>query len=426
MKKTKIDPQFKKIKKVLEFVWNSPYSSFYRDKYTKAGINLLKDINSMEDFKKLPFLTREELVNVDPYDRFYFPKEKVKGVNFSGNTSGAKFVTILRAGLKNPATGFMVKKALDLNIKCAMVILSETAFWAVQTRPVFRHPSILRCLGSVYDLEKAAKIVEELKVEAIQASPTILEHFVPYLKKQKLEDQIRYIALGGENCSLRQFRYFKKNFKNACFTFVYACAEAHVLGYTCEHLVNEENLNIYHPLTANCYLEVVNPEKESILAVTHVHTKMELPMIRYRTSDVAKLIEEDCPCGAKLKLKTLGRFGLNVLDVRGYLFSSEELEKAVSPFYKYCDSYFWKLYIYDYSNCKRLPRLKLQLVSKKNLSVQIKSQVTKEVSNNFCISRDDTLADLVKNKIFSPLEIEFIDSLGANLKHKPFTYYLDV
>lgn len=389
---------FKKIKKVLEFVWNSPYSSFYKDKYTKAGINLVKDINSLEDFKKLPFLTREEIVKVNPYDRIYFPKEKVKGAQFSSSTTGGKGILImLRTNFSHPQDKLIVKKALELKIRSAMIILPETAAWAIN-RPVFNHKSITRVMGSIHGLENAAIVIKELKIEAFAATSSILEQLIPYLKKENALDQIRYISAGGEFCSPLRFDYFKKTFKNAYFRFGYNMTESRATSYSCD-FCNERAENIHHPFPKYTYYELVNPQEESELVLTSLYTNTELPIIRYKTGDRVSLYNEQCGCGRNIMMKVYGRIGMDVIKLGGNLIYREQIDKAIYPFGKYLSSATWKLIISDKS--KDLPKLKLQLIVKEKTK-EVKDKLQKDISSNLNL----------------PLEIEFVDELETSNKQK--------
>jgi len=416
---------FKRIKKVLDFVWTSPYSSFYRDKYKKAGIDLAKDIKSIADFKKLPLLTREDIINTDPHDRFFMPQEKIRWVHISGGTTGGKVFGMFKATLAMPSTNFRVKKALDLKIKTAMIILTETAFLAPLTRQSFRHKSIVRCLGSVYDLSRTAKIVKDLKVEALQTSPTVLELAIPHFKKENITNLIRYIILSGELCSNPRYKYFKKVFKNASFSFEFGCNEASLIGYSCPNIEEGSERNIFHPLDSNIFYETVTPEKENYLVLTHLTTKTELPLIRYNTADSASISKSNCKCGLGFKMKAFGRYGIQMIKVRDYMLYSEKLDNALSSVYKYLDSFNYKLLIFDYTKKQILPKFNLQLVSKKNLRKDIKSLIKRQVIQQFFVSEDLSFNDLVKKKIFLPLEVEFVDSFGLLIKHKPFVYHLD-
>lgn len=416
---------FKKIKKVLDFAWNNPYSSFYRDKYKKEGINLSKDVNSMEDFKKLPFLTKKEILDVDPYDRFFMPREKLKLAHVNGGTTGGRVLAILRSGVDMPGARFHVKKALDLKIRGAMIILTETAFWAVLSRPAFKHKSIIRSLGSVFDLDRTVKIIKALKMDAIQASPSVLEAVIPYLRKEEVIDLIRYVVIAGENLSQARFEHIKKAFKNAYFTFEYGLAEATLVGHTCSHLVDNDERNLYHPISSHFYLEEINSDKETELVITHLYTKVDFPIIRYKTADVGKVIEEKCVCGANMKLKLFGRWGNNVIKVRGYSFYSEKMEKALEKAYKYLASFNCRLYIYDFKKKDILPKLILKVIPKKESTKDIKVLVARELENNFYLGEDITLGDAIKKKIFSPLKVEFVESFENTPKHKPFIYNLE-
>ncbi|MDD2822464.1 MAG: hypothetical protein PHQ59_00075 [Candidatus Daviesbacteria bacterium] len=418
MKNIQTSSDFKKIRRVLEFVWNSPYSSFYKDKYTKAGINLIKDINSMEDFKKLPFLTREEIIKTDPYERIYFPKEKIKGAQFSSSTTGGKGILImLKAGFPHPADKLAVQKALDLKIKTAMIVVVSSAAWAIN-RPAFKDKSITRYLGSIHNLENAAIVIKELRIEGFAATSSILEQLIPHLIKQKALDQIRYISVGGEPCSPLRFDYFKKTFKNAYFRFAYNLTESRATSYVCDFYNNKPPENIVHPLTQYTYFEVNNPEEESELVLTSLYTKTEFPIIRYKTGDMAKVYQEECECGRSMKMKIYGRIGMDNVRVKGNLIYREQIDKAIYPLGKYLSAAAWKLFITNSIKDKSLPKFKLQLIVKDNFNKNIKSDLEKLVSDNIHFLSGKTFSQLVEEKMFSALKIEFVDGFQISPKQK--------
>lgn len=64
----------------------------------------------------------------------------------------------------------------------------------------------------------------------------------------------------------------------------------------------------YHLREADLYFEIINPITEEVLApgeygevVFSTLTRKGMPLIRYRTGDVSRIINESCPCGTKLR-----------------------------------------------------------------------------------------------------------------------------
>lgn len=403
-----------KIKKILAYAWENPYSSFYRDKYKKVGINPIKDINSLEDFKKLPYLTRDEIINTSPYERFFVPLEKNKGAQFSNTTTGGKGVLImLKAMVKHPQDKIQLQKALDLKIKSAAIIMPGSAAFAIN-RQIFRHKSILRYMGNIHNLVSAAKVMKDLKADAFLATASVVEQLIPFLKAEKALDQIRYVSMGGEYCSRLRLDYFKKTFKNAYFRFGYNLTESDATSHACD-FCNLRAENVFHPFPQYTYYEIFNPQEESELVLTNLYPKTDFPLIRYKTGDRVSIFEEKCECGRKLKMKIYGRNGMDIVKVGDNLIHREQIDAAIYPFGNKLASTAWKLMITN--NGKSLPKLKLQLVVK-NKTSELKSKLEKGISNNLIFQSGKTFSTLVAEKVFLPLEIDFVGDFGIMAKQK--------
>ena len=66
-----------KIKNILDFAINNSYSDFYRKKYKGLGIKP-ENIKNYEDFQKIPFLTKDEILETPLEERLFFPSENIK------------------------------------------------------------------------------------------------------------------------------------------------------------------------------------------------------------------------------------------------------------------------------------------------------------------------------------------------------------
>jgi phenylacetate-CoA ligase len=78
--------QLKKIRELLNFCYD--YVPFYQKKWNDYGINV-KTIKDFEDFKKLPFTTKQELINnSEEFIPTVFDREKLIRTR-SGGTTGS-------------------------------------------------------------------------------------------------------------------------------------------------------------------------------------------------------------------------------------------------------------------------------------------------------------------------------------------------
>lgn len=407
---------FKSIKPVLDFVWNSQYSSFYRDKYKaslslrdkKVGINNLKNINSMADFQKLPYLTREELINTEPFKRFFLPLQKAKSFNISSGSSSGKRLIMLSSNDRNPRLSKLTEQARQLGVTSCMFLNSPTAFQQLVKVPEVQHKSINKYLGDIYNLPLTAKLMAKLQVDAMSIVPSYLSIFIPILEKEYDLKKIKYILMGGEYCSAQRMAFFRKKFPNAFIKRKFASTEAGGIGNQCIYL-HQDSPQIFHPLPQLFY-EFINFEQESEMVLTHLRVPREFPLIRYKTGDMVKNIKEKCACGQKSMFRILGRIGIDVIKLKDMYIYPEAIDNLVASMKDHLDISNWKLHIFDNQGKKGLSRLHLQvkLNRKYQNEEQISKAIYKKMNQSLYFNSDDNLESLVKRGKFAPLKIEFV------------------
>ena len=77
--------QIKRLRQTLTHVYeNSPH---YRAKFAEAGVHP-SDLASLEDLKKFPFTTKEDLRSQYPFGLFSVPMEQVTRIHASSGTTG--------------------------------------------------------------------------------------------------------------------------------------------------------------------------------------------------------------------------------------------------------------------------------------------------------------------------------------------------
>lgn len=417
-------PSFNKIKKVLDSVWKSPYSSFYRNKYNKIPINLSKDINSLEDFLKLPYLTKNEMIQAGPYERLYIPQNKITGVVVtSGTTTGGISPYVSFKAKNNQAQQNLISsKTKQLKIKRAMALRK-----VLGRNLTGMELDFMLVMGDLNNLLASAKLASQIKIDALYTTATILYFFLPYLKKEYDLKNIKYIRLGGEYASEKRIAYLKKYFTSAYFDLGYGCSEAQRIAYRCKYL-DKMPPKFFHFIPLFLY-ETINPEEESELVITHLDAKnLVFPLIRYKTGDSVKIENINCPCGEAQRMEVIGRIGYDLVKISGTAIYVDYVYKAIEPFKKYLSSPEWQLHLYEEEKGELfLPKLKLQLIAKTKKETNLKelqNLLEKGIAQNLYLSAKATLADLIEKKAFLPLEIEFVPEFPVGLKKKHIISHL--
>lgn len=420
MNKQNSSKNFKKIKDVLEFAWNNQYSQFYKDKYKKSGISSIKHIKSFDDFGKLPFLTRDEIVKAGPFKFFFLSDKFVESVIFSSGTTRNYPLISFVSSLPRSYVKTRFKKHLELKIKSLMMLYAVfPGQMRIRTQKYLWENGVKLLLGDVNNPSLTTKIALNLKVDAIQSTPTILYYFIPYLEKELDLSKIKLIMIGGEFCSEQKFAYLKSKFKNAYFEMTYGGAETRGKGYRCDRL-SKLSPRFFHPYSAKYYFETIGSKGQDELVITSL-LKDGTPLIRYKTGDAVKLITEKCECGQTQIMEVFGRLEYDAVKISGVVIYSKIISDALSPLSKYLASLDWKMHVYENVRKDKIQTLlKLQLIAKsvyKN-NESIKLLLQKEVSANLYLSGKITLSDLVNKGAFLPLEIEFVDTFPPEYKRK--------
>ena len=413
---------FAKIQQLLKFTWNNHNSSFYRSKYQKAGIKSYLDIKSPRDFLKLPALTKQELINTSPWQRLYLDKSKIEVVEVTSGTTGGRYpITLFRSGIPPLQLEQFIKKAVELKINTFLFLLPALPGQARLLRYCYslRRYGINCFLGDIQNLSLTAKIMAQVKGDAIVTTPSILYYFLPVLKKEYNPLKIKYITLGGEYCSQQKAALLQKSFPNACFRFIYGSAETGQTAYRCQYM---EHLPVrfFHPLPI-FFFETADQKEEGEAILTYLIKNTAFPLIRYLTGDFIKLTTKHCRCGNNQLLEVFGKLEYEVSKVAGTMIYAQVVYKTLAPFEKNLASSDFRLHLFEIRSSDKLQiKLILQLIPKDQVSDKdkLKSEIAKHVSQNLYLSPSKTLSALVEKEVFLPLEVKFVRSFPNEGKKK--------
>ncbi|HCP08599.1 MAG TPA: hypothetical protein DIT25_02260, partial [Candidatus Moranbacteria bacterium] len=217
-----------KINEVLKFVLDNPHSDFYRKKYGSQNVYPIK---SYEDFQKIPFLTKDEILATPLAGRIFVPESDLSYFSFSSGTTNSKKPTVLphasfdRASNKNPAMKDLPEKLGVRRLMLLKNVLSPGFFKNIRRK--FKSHMLIP--GDIHNLPITASIAKELNIDAFNTSPTVLYYFIPHLRTAGFDfSSVKMINLGGEFCSSQRVSYFKDIFPNSFFVFRYANSETDV------------------------------------------------------------------------------------------------------------------------------------------------------------------------------------------------------
>ncbi len=287
--------QLERLKWSIAQAANSPY---YKKVFAEKSLSA-DTIQSLDDLRKFPFTTKEDLRNNYPFGLAAIPMEKIVRLHSSSGTTG------------NPTVVLHSQKDLD---NWANQVARCMYMVGVRNTDVFQNTSgygmFTGGLGYQYGAEKlgcltvpAAAGNSKRQIKFIRDFGTTVLHTIPSyatrLAEVFAEEGLRIMCVGAEPHSEEQ----RKRIEELLGLKAYNCfgmSEMNGPGVAFE--CQEQNgLHIWEDMVI---VEIINPETlepvkdgevgEMVLTTL---TREAMPLIRYRTRDLTNFLSGECPCG---------------------------------------------------------------------------------------------------------------------------------
>jgi len=279
------------------------------------------DFYDFEGFKKLPFLTGDDLKEFLPPSGAGLLTEDVSKSGFvfsSGGTTG-KPKSVYRTIQEQHFNSVRLGKGLGLSVFDENDVVGNLLFagnmWAsfVSFTQALEHTgcTILPIAGN-HSLDEIINNLIIYKANAIITIPSVLLSIAEYVETHNIDLVIKKVSTGGEHLFKEAKDYLHKVLGVEKFASTgYTTNETGAIGYQCEYMSGGEH-HVHEDLH---YVEILDIEtNETItdstigkIVVTNLQRTL-MPTIRYEVGDVGRWVEKECQCGRKTRiLELLGR-----------------------------------------------------------------------------------------------------------------------
>ncbi|MFA5161078.1 MAG: acyl-CoA reductase [Elusimicrobiales bacterium] len=324
---------------------NSP---FYKRHFAGSG-----RIESLEDFRKLPFLLKEDiLANTPPENSGMFTGPATGGIFFAsgGSTGNPKYIfyngreydRVSRALAQCFMRGGLCESDRAANLFVSGNLWSS---WISVEKALAKTPAVSVPIGSALPVEEIARYLHEFQVTAVLGLPSFLLKLAQYcatLPKAR-RFPLRLVFYGGEYAGKEAAQYFNSVFPGAIMRSAgYATVDTGVVGWQCPHCAG----SIHHLCEDEQFMEIIDPQTAIPLPqprpcetadeaaigeiVLTVLNKKHMPVIRFRAGDLARWTGGTCACGsAARRFELLGRCDDRIHAGGAHIFVND-LSTAVS------------------------------------------------------------------------------------------------
>lgn len=311
-------------------------SAFYRSKF--EGIDL-SDVQTQQDFEKLPFSEKDDLRNAYPLGLQAVPDEEIVRIHSSSGTTGTPVIV-----------PYTQQDVVDWAVQFARCY--ETAGITNRDRIHITPGYGLWTAGIGFQLgaerlgamaipmgpgntEKQLKMMQDLKSTVLCATSSYALLLAEEIAERGLRDKIclRKGVIGSERWGDKMRQRISGELGVEIFD-IYGLTEVYGpgIGISCsEH-------NGMHVWADYVYIEVVDPvtgapvpDGEVGELVLTTLRKQGAPLIRYRTHDLTRIIPGDCACGlAHPRIDTLTGRTDDMFKVKGCNIFPAQVEEVIS------------------------------------------------------------------------------------------------
>lgn len=311
---------------------------FYRSKFKEMQIDP-ENFSSLDDLRKLPFTTKQDLRDNYPYGLFAVPLREVVRVHASSGTTGqATVVGYTENDIKNWSK--LVARVLTGAGVTKDDVVQIAFGYGMFTGGFGLHYGAERVGASVIPLssgntKRQLQIMEDFKTTALVCTPSYALLLADVIEEKGISLNslsLKYGLFGGEPWS-EAMRKEIQNKLNIIATDNYGLSEVMGPGVAgeCQERnglhINEDHFlfEVINPET----LEPVEPGEVGELVITTL-TKEAFPVIRYRTRDLSRLLPGPCPCGRTLTRmqRVLGRTD-DMLIIKGVNVYPSQIEEIL-------------------------------------------------------------------------------------------------
>jgi phenylacetate-CoA ligase len=326
--------QTKRLKRTLQNVYeNVP---LYRRKFDAAGISPL-DFKHLDDLKHFPFTTKQDLRENYPFGMFAVPRERVLRIHASSGTTGKPTVVGYTRGDIDTWADLVARSLRACGVRPGMLVHISVGY-GLFTGGMGMHYGAERLGCTVVPVAggmtpRQVQLILDFQPDVIVPTPSYLLVILDEFRAQGLDP--RRTSLKIAFCGAEPWTNLMRAEMESAFDIdaidAYGLSEVIGPGVACECIETKNGPYIWED---HFYPEIVNPDSDKVLRdgeageiVFTTLTKEAMPVIRYRTRDLTRLLPGEVRSMRRMK-KVIGRSD-DMLIIRGVNVFPTQIEEQV-------------------------------------------------------------------------------------------------
>lgn len=327
--------QLKRLQQTLQHAYaNSPV---YRAKFDAAGVHP-DDCKSLADIAKFPFTTKSDLRDSYPFGMFAVPREQCARIHASSGTTG-----------KPTVVGYTLKDIDTWSTVVARSIRAGGAKPGDMVHISYGYGLFTGGMGAHYGAEKLGltvvpfgggqterqvQLIQDFKSNIIMVTPSYMLAIADEFERQGIDPKSSSLRIGifGAEPWTNDMRSAIEKRMNIDAVDIYGLSEVMGPGVASECIDTKDGPTIWED---HFYPEIIHPETGEPVAdgemgelVFTSLTKEALPIIRYRTRDLTRLLPGTARPSMRRMEKVTGRSD-DMMIIRGVNVFPSQIEELI-------------------------------------------------------------------------------------------------
>ena len=267
----------------------------------------LPQIESLADLQKLPFTVKDDLRATYPLGMLAVPRDQLRRIHASSGTGGAPTVVAYTEHDLDVWSKVMARCLAMAGLKAGMVVHNAYGY-GLFTGGLGFHQGAERLGALVVPVSggvtaRQATLLRDLEAQVLCCTPSYALHIAQGLREAGIEpDQLKLeVGIFGAEPWTEGMRERLESELGLTALNVYGLSEIVGPGVSAECPEGRDGLHVQED---HFLVEVIDPDSSERVddgtdgeLVFTTLTKEALPLLRYRTGDIASLTRERCVCG---------------------------------------------------------------------------------------------------------------------------------
>ncbi|WP_283138910.1 phenylacetate--CoA ligase PaaK [Rhizohabitans arisaemae] len=329
------DHQLRKLRDTLRHAYDNV--ELYRRKFDEAGVGP-EDCRTLGDLARFPFTTKADLRDTYPFGMFAVPMERVRRLHASSGTTGKPIVVGYTEGDLAMWSDVMARSIRAAGGRPGHKIHVSYGY-GLFTGGLGAHYGAERLGCTVIPASggmtaRQVQLIQDFKPEIIMVTPSYMLALIDEFERQGVDPATSSLKIGifGAEPWTEEMRREIEERAGLHAVDIYGLSEVIGPGVAQECVETKDGLHIWED---HFYPEVVDPFTDETLAdgdkgelVFTSLTKEALPIIRYRTRDLTRLLPGTARPGFRRMEKVTGRSD-DMIILRGVNVFPSQIEEIV-------------------------------------------------------------------------------------------------